>query len=141
MVTVQPPPAEELQPSPDALAQDPQARRAAREWIKLLAAGKGDKLAARSSLPFYSGETIVARTRSDLKEILGVMAEEAKGTGKPTPAKVYTASGLRKVFGSVPAGVQEGQARVYGLSKIGGEYLVLILEKKFGRWRVVGIAR
>ena len=73
--------------------------------------------------------------------ILGAMSEEAKEAGKPTAAKVYTASGLRKVFGSVPAGVEEGGARVYALSKVGGEYLVLLLEKKFGRWRVVGIAR
>ena len=41
----------------------------------------------------------------------------------------------------MPAGVEEGGARVYGLSKLGGEYLVLLLEKKFGRWRVVGVAR
>ncbi|MCH9685499.1 MAG: TonB C-terminal domain-containing protein [Deltaproteobacteria bacterium] len=143
-VVVVPPPKpdpEQLQPPPETLANDPQAKKAAREWMKLLQQGKADKLAARSSIPFYSGETIVARTRAELTEILGVMAEEAKDAGKPTAAKVYTASGLRKVFGSVPAGVQEGNARVYGLSKIQGEYLVLMLEKKFGRWRVVGIAR
>jgi hypothetical protein len=109
--------------------------------MKLLLEGKVDKLAARSSLPFYSGETIIARTREELAGILGAMAEEAKEAGKPSPAKIYTASGLRKVFGSVPAGVEEGGVRVYGLTKVGGEYLVLLLEKKFGRWRVVGMAR
>src|SRR5690606_29586801 len=114
---------------------------AAREWMKLFSEGKIDRLTARSSLPFYSGQTIVARTRDELRGILGAMVEEAKGAGKPTLAKVYTAAGLRKVFGSVPAGVEEGSARVYGLSKLGGEYLVLLLEKKFGRFRVVGVAR
>lgn len=128
-----------LESSPDA--DDPLARAAAREWMKLLYEGNAEKLVARSSLPFYSGDTIIARTREELTGILGAMAEEAREAGKPTPAKVYTASNLRKVFGSVPAGVEEGGSRVYALSKVGGEYLVLLLEKKFGRWRVVGIAR
>ncbi|MBV1858166.1 MAG: hypothetical protein KUG77_07115, partial [Nannocystaceae bacterium] len=60
---------------------------------------------------------------------------------KPKKPKLFTAAGLRKVFGSVPAGVSEGQARVYGLTKIGGDFLILILEKKFGAYKVVGITR
>ena len=66
---------EELLSSPDA--DDPQARAAAREWMKLLHEGNAEKLTARSSLPFYSGETIVARTREELAGILGAMVEEA----------------------------------------------------------------
>lgn len=127
--------------SPADLAADPEAKKTANTWLHYFAKGEIKRTMARSSLPFYTGDTIVARTRDELEGILSAMMAEAKGAGRPKGAKVYTAAGLRKVFGSVHAGVQEGSPRVYGLTKIGGEYLVLLLEKKFGVWRVVGISR
>jgi hypothetical protein len=96
---------------------------------------------ARSSLPFLAGDNVAARTREELRELLSTMHAEAKGQGKPKAANVYTAAGLRKVFGSVPAGIQEGAGRLFGLTKIGSDYVILVLEKKFGSWRVVGVSR
>jgi hypothetical protein len=126
--------------SPEDLASDPAAKKTANEWLAYFNKGRIDKVAARSSLPFYSGDSPIARTRQELKDVLITMKSEAKGK-KPKAAKVFTAAGLRKVFGSVPGGVQEGSSRVYALTKIGGDYVVLLLEKKFGSWRVVGITR
>ena len=136
-----PPASAKLNPEPKDLASDPKAKKMANEWLYYFHKGQIDKVVSRSSLPFYSGDSPVARTRAELKDVLSTMSEEAKSAGKPKAAKVYTAAGLRKVFGSVPAGVQEGSRRVYGLTKVGTEYVVLLLEKKFGSWRVVGVAR
>ena len=130
-------------PSSKDQAADPNAAKAANAWLADLVRGNVTKLAARSTLPFYSGSTIVARTKEERADILEAMSSEVKSGGKPkaTKAKVYTAAGLRQVFGSVPAGVQEGSGHVYALGKVNGDYLVLILQKKFGAWRVVGTTR
>ena len=126
--------------SPEDLAADPHAAKVANAWLAYFAKKKVDKVIARSSLPFHSGDAPVARTREELRDVLQSMAAEL-GSAKPKAVKVYTAAGLRKVFGSVPAGVQEGQARVYALTKVGSEYVILLLEKSFSSWRVVGLTR
>lgn len=130
--------------SPSAQAADPRAQAAADAWLSDLVAGDVAKLAARSTLPFYSGSSIVARTKNERSDVLASISDEvAASNDKParTKAKVHTAAGLRQVFGSVPAGVQEGSGHVYALAKVRGEYLVLILHKKFGAWRIVGTTR
>ena len=118
---------------------DPAAGKAAETWLRSFAAGDAGKLASRSSLPFYVGEQIVARTREELTGVLSSMIGEA--SGKPGPVTVHTAGGLRKLFGSVPSGVMEGLGRNYAVTKLGGETFILLLEKHFGSWKVVGVAR
>lgn len=118
---------------------DPAAGKAAETWLRSFAAGDAAKLASRSSLPFYVGEQIVARTREELTGVLSSMIGEA--SGKPGAVTVHTAGGLRKLFGSVPSGVMEGLGRNYAVTKLGGETFILLLEKHFGSWKVVGVAR
>jgi hypothetical protein len=57
---------------------DPAAGKAADAWLKTFAAGDAAKLASRSSLPFYVGDQIVARTREELTGVLSAMVEEAQ---------------------------------------------------------------
>jgi hypothetical protein len=128
-------------PSADDLASDPDAGKVANAWLHYFSKGQIDKTMSRSSLPFHAGDSPIARTREELRDVLRTMSEESKAAGRPKAAKVLTAAGMRKVYGSVPAGVQEGGGRVYGLTRIGSEYVVLMLEKRFGSWRVVGITR
>ncbi len=118
---------------------DPAAGKAAETWLRSFAEGDAAKLASRSSLPFYVGEQIVARTRDELTGVLSSMISEAGG--KPGAVTVHTAGGLRKLFGSVPSGVMEGLGRNYAVTKVGGETFILLLEKHFGSWKVVGVAR
>ena len=120
--------------------RSPAATKSADAWLKTFASGDASKLASRSSLPFYVGDRIVARTREELTGVLNAMLEEARG-GTPSAATVHTAAGLRKLFGSVPSGVMEGLGRNYAVTKIGGEVFIVLLEKHFGTWKVVGVAR
>ena len=128
-------------PNSAASVDDADAKKIANEWLHYMAVGEIERTLARSSLPFSAGDSVAARSREELREILTTMIEEAKAAGRPKAAKMYSAAGLRKVFGSVPAGVQEGGGKLYALTKVGSDYLVLILEKKFGTWRVVGVTR
>lgn len=125
----------------DQKAADPAAREAANTWLHHLAEGNVDKLLGRTGLPFYAGLQPIAKTRKELSDILRSLSDESREAGRPKAAKIYTAAGLRKLFGSAPAGVQEGTGRVYALTKIGTELVVLVLDKRFGSWRVVGVAR
>lgn len=125
----------------DADADDPDAKKLANEWLHYFATGEIERVIARTSLPFSAGDTVAARTKNELRDVLSTMQAEAKAAGKPKAAKVYSAAGLRKVFGSVPAGIEEGAGRLFALTKVGPDYVILVLEKKFGSWRVVGVSR
>ena len=95
---------------------------------------------ARSSYPFsYSGRA-VASNKEQLQPIFEAMVDELEGT-RQGAVKVYTAAALRKEFGSVPAGVSAGEGQAYAVAKIGSDRLVLVLKKKFGAWRVIGMTR
>jgi TonB family protein len=131
----------EVKPDAEGSVDDADAKKIANEWLHYMSKGEVDRTLARSSLPFAAGETVAARTREELRDVLGTMIEEAKAAGRPKAAKLYTAAGLRKVFGSVPSGVQEGGGKLYALTKVGADYVILVLEKKFGTWRVVGVTR
>src|SRR5690606_5599580 len=124
----------------EELAADPEAKKLADAWLFAFAAGDVAKVQAKSSLPFHSGDTVIARTREEMRDVLAAMVGETGGQ-RPKGTKVYTASGLRKVFGSVPSGVQEGIPRVYALTRFGKDYVILMLERRFGAWRVVGWSR
>lgn len=125
---------------PQALSADPEAKKAADQWLYFFTHDRADKVVSRSSIPFYSGDRVVARTREDLKTIVSALMDEAAGkTAKA--AKIYTASRLAREFGSVPAGVHAGTERIYGVSRIGSEYFILLLERRFESWRVVGFTR
>ena len=117
------------------------AGKAANGWLYDFGANDVDKLVLRSSVPFYAGDQIVARTKEELRGVLQAMLDESKGAGKPASPRIYSAAGLRKELGNVPAGVNEGNGRLFALTRIGGDPLVLILERRFGAWRLIGIAR
>ncbi|MBL8941658.1 MAG: TonB C-terminal domain-containing protein, partial [Myxococcales bacterium] len=138
----EPAPAEPTAPAgEDVDAEDPEAKKLANEWLHYFSVGELERTIARTSLPLSAGDTVAARTQEELRDVLSTMQAEAAAAGKPKAARVYTAAGLRKVFGSVPAGVQEGAGKLFALTKVGGEYVILMLEKKFGSWRVVGVSR
>jgi TonB family protein len=125
----------------DAPVLEAEARTTANTWLYHFHQGNVDKVISRSSLPFMSGSTVAARSRVELSDLIATMSAEARQAGKPKATKLYTAAGLRKLYGSVPAGVQEGDGRIFALTRIGSEYVILMLEKRFGTWKVVGVSR
>ncbi len=124
----------------DSTAIDPKARGAADAWVLGLIRDKPERMVLYSSKPFRSRGEIVARSDDELLPIFEAMTQEA-GNKLEGSVKVYTAAGLRKRFGSVPAGVQEGEDEVYAVFTVSGDTVVLVLRYKFGAWRVVGMTR
>ncbi|PRP97853.1 hypothetical protein ENSA7_66380 [Enhygromyxa salina] len=94
----------------------------------------------RSALPFHSGSKVAAKSKEELEGLLAALSEEVAGKS-PKVGGTYSAAGLRKKFGSVPAGVEEGEGRLYTVVEIGGDSVILMLEKRFGSWRIIGLTR
>ncbi len=126
-------------PSRTADARDPEAKKMADAWLHYLDKGEIRRLAARSGLPFTAGGRVVARTRPELEAVLRSLIDE--NTQRPKASRVMTAAELRKELGGAPAGVQQGEPRVYAVTRIGDDTLILILEKPLAVWRVVGVTR
>ncbi|HFE47078.1 MAG TPA: hypothetical protein ENJ18_16600 [Nannocystis exedens] len=132
-----------IPPSPavsDMEAATDAATRAASGWLFTFATANIPRLVARSSAPFYIGDQVIARNKDELQDVLKAMVEEAQEK-RPKYPEIYTAAELRKELGSVPAGVREGSGRIFALTKIAGDPVILMIEKRFGAWRVIGIAR
>jgi pyridoxal biosynthesis lyase PdxS len=96
---------------------------------------------ARSGAPFFAGSREVAGSREALRPVLQALADERAPSEAVTGSKVHTAASLRKVYGAVPAGVREGEGRLYAAARIGEGLVVLTLTAEGGRWRVTGISR
>lgn len=125
---------------PPAEATDVQAKETAQGWARAFGKGQVSSMVHRSSVPFRSGGTVAARNIDELEGLLSALSKEA-GKGSAKIQAVYTAAGLRKRFGSVPGGVEEGAGKLYAVAKLGGDTFILMLEKRFTRWKVVGLTR
>jgi TonB family protein len=135
-----PPPSPTPPVESSGVAVDPQAKPAAVAWVRAFAKRNITGLMGRSSVPFKSGGRTAARTKPELQALLGALAEEAPA-GNGRVEGVFTAAGVRKRFGSLPSGVHEGSRRLYAVVRLGGDTFVLMLEKRFGSWRAVGLTR
>ena len=119
---------------------DPIAGKIAQNWARAFSKGEIVTMLNRSALPFNSGERVAARSKDELQGLLEALSEEVAGK----PAKVtgtYTAAGLRRKFGSVPAGIEEGEGKLYSVVEVGGDVVILMLQKRYGSWRVTGMTR
>jgi hypothetical protein len=119
---------------------DPAATAIAKNWIRAFTKGELTTVLNRSAVPFRYQSKIAAKSKEELEGLLTSLADEVAGQ----TAKVegtYTAAGLRKKYGSVAAGIEEGEGRVYTVVEIAGDTVILMLEKRFGSWRVTGITR
>jgi TonB family protein len=129
-------------PSPAPVrGTDEAARAIAAAWFKALAAGDAAALAAMSALPFKtSGKDVTVR--SALTTMFKDLAGEEKASGAPA-VEVYTTAGLRAAIGKLPANVDDGTGgQLYGLASSGPrEALILILAKRAGNWRPIGLVR
>jgi len=127
--------------SPKARGADPAARAVAERWFKALAGGNGAALAAMASLPFKtSGKDVTKRVA--LTSMLSDLAGEEKAS-RPASVDIYTTAGLRAAIGKLPANVDDGSGeQLYGLASTGPrDALILILAKRDGDWKPVGLVR
>src|SRR5436190_12039272 len=128
-------------PAPIARGADPAARAIAEQWFKALAGGDTGALSAMASLPFKTSGKDVTK-RAALTAMLTDLAGEEK-SGRSPAVDVYTTAGLRAVIGKLPANVDDGTGnQLYALaSSSPRDALILILSKRTGDWRPIGLVR
>jgi TonB family protein len=130
----------ETQP-PVARATDPAARVVAERWFKALAGGDADALASLATLPFKTSGKDVSK-RAALTAMLTDLVGEEKSSHART-IEVYTTASLRAAIGKLPANVDDGSGtQLYALASNGSsDALILILSKRGGAWKPVGLVR
>jgi hypothetical protein len=74
--------------------------------------------------------------------MLADLVGEEKSARAPE-VEVYTTAGLRAAIGKLPANVDDGSGeQLYGLAATGPrDALILILAKRGGEWKPVGLVR
>nr|WP_275943101.1 TonB family protein [Pseudenhygromyxa sp. WMMC2535] len=132
--------AESAETKSDDNEVDPIATAIAKNWVRAFTKGEVTTMANRSSVPFRSGTTVAARNKDELAGLLEALSDEVSGKSAKHSG-TYTAAGLRKKFGSVPAGIKEGDKQLYAVFEIAGDSVIIMLEKRYGSWRVVGVTR
>ena len=102
-------------------------------------AGRGDPAALRWRLPFKTSGKDVTK-RAALAAMLSDLAGEEKAARAPA-VEVYTTAGLRAAIGKLPANVDDGSGnQLYALaSNSPRDALILILSKRTGDWRPIGL--
>ena len=80
--------------------------------------------------------------RAALTAMLSDLAGEEKSS-RPPSIDLYTTAGLRAAIGKLPANVDDGSGeQLYALAATGPrDALILILSKRSGDWKPVGLVR
>lgn len=113
--------------------------RVANEWLHYVHAGKIDDAVARSAIPFSIGEQTVALTTSELA--IALQGIRASMSVRPKAVRIFSPTELCRKLGGLPSGVDASTPLTPVVTKVGEEYLVLLLELDATTWHVRGVAR
>ena len=124
-------------PAPD----DPEVAFASNQWLAGFAQGDIKKLTDVSKLPFRSGGQLVASTKVELESLYKNLIAESKER-RPQNSKIVSASGYRKLFGSLPKGSLSDATELYFVIQFEKQILTLVL-KQNGRkkYKVIALHR
>ncbi len=124
----------------NARSDDPGARAVAQTWFEAYAAGAVSKMVATAAFPFHSAGGVIAKTAADLKGMLANLVDESGGRAVRA-LQVYSAAGARGALGGLPSGFEMGGSTLFAVAQVSGDTFVLVLEKRSGVWKAVGLIR
>lgn len=120
--------------------RDPGAREAAGRFLAALRAGDTAAMAGVCGLPFLTGGRKVTSSHKELRRMFGDLVREVSGAKLSGP-KLMTMMEARKKMGYLPAGADYGSEMLVGQVSLGKRSVILLLQRRSGRWRVVGLNR
>ena len=120
--------------------KDPGAKRAAMALIKGFERGDAKAMARACGLPFLSQGRKVATSRGQLtRQLRDLISENTKR--KASRLELMTVMAARDRLNRLPAGAAHGEQMLVGMLKLGKVPVTLILQRRGGKWRVVGLNR
>lgn len=122
-------------------ADDPEARNTAELWLDGYARGDVRRMLQQSTFPFRSSGGIAAKNTDDLGDLLRALLEESPPNRKVRALQLYSAAGARGSLGGLPPGFEEGTGMLFGIARVGGDTFVLVLAKRNGTWKAIGLVR
>jgi len=120
--------------------KDPGARKAATALVKGFQKGDTRAMVKACALPFLSQGRKVATSREELARKFKDLITESKRR-KASRLKLMTVMAARDKLGRLPPGAAHGEQMLVGQVKLGRVPVTLILQRKDGKWRVVGLNR
>ncbi len=120
--------------------KDPAARRVAAALVKGFERGDAKAMARTCRLPFLSRGRKVATSRSQLASQFADLISENKQR-KATRLELMTVMTARDRLNRLPAGAAHGEQMLVGMVKLGKVPVRLILQRRGGKWQVVGLNR
>jgi hypothetical protein len=91
-------------------------------------------------LPFLSQGRQVAASHPELKRMLADLMSDTSGR-EAGALKLMSVTEARQRLGRLPAGAEYGQQMLVGRTTLGGIPVTLLLQRKDGRWKVIGLNR
>jgi TonB family protein len=122
-------------PAPD----DPKAKHAANLWLTGFTKNDLVKMTSVSGIPFRSGGDIVANSPGEVSAVWKIVVSETKRR-VISDWKLLSPAQYRKVFGSIPAGIEPNH--VLMVVQVPGEQFTLVLSQDgAGEYKVVAFNR
>ena len=120
--------------------RDPGARRAARALVRGFEEGDARAMVQACGLPFLSQGREVATSRDELARKFKDLISENKRR-KTSGLQLMTVMAARSKLTRLPPGAAHGEQMLVGQVTLGRVPVTLILQRRSGKWQVVGLNR
>jgi TonB family protein len=122
-------------------ADDPGAREAATAWFLAYQRGDLATMTSQAALPFRSSSGVAAKSASELRHLIQSLMDESASPRKVRTLQLYSPAGVRGALGTMPPGFDDDAASLFAVAEVSGDTFVLVLGKKSGVWRAIGLVR
>lgn len=121
-------------------AADPAARRLLRDFAAAFRRGESAAMAAYCALPFHARGKVIAKKRTELARMLRSLLQEGSSR-EVTKLSLMSVIEARRQLKRLPRGASYGAQMLVGRARLGHTDVVLLLQRRDKRWRVVGLNR
>jgi TonB family protein len=123
-----------------ARSDDPEAKAVAQRWFDGFSRGDIKRMLGEVRLPFRSSGGVAAQSSTQLKNLFLSLIDET-ASRQLASVEMHSPAGARAALGGVPSGFETPEPLLFAVGNVGGEAFVLVLGRREGHWKAVGLVR